>query len=142
MSAVVIVLALTLAGSIAVKNLSIGNALAAEVDRLLPRVSSVTKKEEENKALHGRVATLEKPRGVSVLAYMRDMTERIPSGAYLTTFRYKGDRIELDGIADNAAGLIASLEQSPHFKNVEFTAPTTKYLQDQERFSLKMELEQ
>jgi len=34
------------------------------------------------------------------------------------------------------------LEQSQYFKNVEFTAPTTKYLQDQERFSLKMELEQ
>ena len=142
LSAVVILLAVTLAASIAVKNLSIGSALAAEVERLLPKVSDVTKKEEENKALQARISTLEKPRTVSVLNYMRDMTARIPSGAYLTTFRYKGDRIEIDGIADNSAGLISSLEQSPHFKNVEFTAPTTKYLQDQERFSLKMELEQ
>jgi len=141
LAAVVILLALTLAGSIAVKNLGTSSALASEVDRLLPRVSEVTKSEEANNALLARVTTLEKPRGVSVLAYMRDMTSRIPTGAYLTTFRYKGDRVELDGIADNAAGLIASLEQSPHFKNVEFTAPTTKYLQDQERFSLKMELE-
>ena len=69
------------------------------------------------------------------------MTVRLPDSAYLTTFRYKGDRIEVDGIADSAAGLISLLEKSPYFVNVQFTAPTTKYLQDQERFSLRMELE-
>lgn len=142
LAAVVVFLSLTLAASIAFKNLSVSSALAAEVDRLLPMVTTVTKKEEQNRALLAKVQTLEKSRSVSVLAYLRDMTTRIPAGAYLTTFRYKGDRIELDGIADNAAGLIALLEQSQYFKNVEFTAPTTKYLQDQERFSLKMELEQ
>jgi Tfp pilus assembly protein PilN len=142
LSAVVAVFALTLGVSIAVKNLSIRSALAAEVDRLLPKVTSVTKKEEQNRALLAKLQTLEKSKAVSVLAYLRDMTTRIPPGAYLTTFRYKGDRIEIDGIADNAAGLIALLEQSQYFKNVEFTAPTTKYLQDQERFSLRMELEQ
>ena len=142
LSAAVVFLSLTLAASIAFKNLSVSSALAAEVERLLPKVTSVTKKEEQNRALLAKLQTLEKSRSVSVLAYLRDMTTRIPSGAYLTTFRYKGDRIELDGIADNAAGLISLLEQSQYFKNVEFTAPTTKYLQDQERFSLKMELEQ
>ena len=64
------------------------------------------------------------------------------SSAYLTTFRYKGDRIEVDGIATNAAELISQLEHSAQFKDVEFTAPTTKYLQNQERFSLRMGLEQ
>jgi Tfp pilus assembly protein PilN len=142
LAAVVVFLSLTLAASIAFKNLSVTSALAAEVERLLPKVTSVTKQEELNRAMLAKLETLEKSRAVSVLAYLRDMTTRIPSGAYLTTFRYKGDRIELDGIADNAAGLIALLEQSQYFKNVEFTAPTTKYLQDQERFSLKMELEQ
>lgn len=142
LAAMVVLLAGALAGSIVVKNLSIGNALAGEVGRLLPEVTAVTKQEEENRSLLAKVETLEKSRAVSVLAYLRDMTTRIPSTAYLTTFRYKGDRIEIDGIADNAAGLIAVLEQSGYFKNVEFTAPTTKYLQDQERFSLKMELEQ
>jgi Tfp pilus assembly protein PilN len=142
LAAVVVFLSLTLGTSIAFKNLSVSSALAAEVDRLLPMVTAVTKKEEQNRALLAKLQTLEKSRAVSVLAYLRDMTTRVPTGAYLTTFRYKGDRIELDGIADNAASLIAELEQSQYFKNVEFTAPTTKYLQDQERFSLKMELEQ
>ena len=48
--------------------------------------------------------------------------------------------LEVDGIAEKASGLISLLEQSPYFTNVEFTAPTTKYLQDQERFSLRMGL--
>jgi len=141
LAAVVVLLSLTLAASIAFKNLSVSNALAAEIERLLPNVTAVTSKEEQNRALLAKLQTLEKSRAVSVLAYLRDMTTRIPTGAYLTTFRYKGDRIEIDGIADNAATLIALLEQSQYFKNVEFTAPTTKYLQDQERFSLKMEIE-
>ena len=79
---------------------------------------------------------------LSVLAYLRDITVRLPESAYLTTFRFKGDRVEIDGIADSAAGLISVLEESPNFANVEFTAPTTKYLQDQQRFSLRMGLEQ
>jgi Tfp pilus assembly protein PilN len=142
LAALVVVLAGTLAAAIVFKDLSVRSALASEVERLLPEVTAVTKREEENRGLLAKVQILEKPRAVSVLAYLRDMTARIPQTAYLTTFRYKGDRIEIDGIADNAAALISALEQSGYFKNVEFTAPTTKYLQDQERFSLKMELEQ
>ena len=116
--------------------------MAAEVERLLPKVSAVTQKEEANRALAAKLSTLEDARAVSVLAYLRDITIRLPNSAYLTTFRFKGDRIEIDGIADSAAGLISLLEQSPNFADVEFTAPTTKYLQDQQRFSLRMGFEQ
>ena len=142
MAAIVIVLSATLAGSIAVKNLSLGNAVAAEVARLEPEVNAVTAQEEDNRRVLQRIEVLEGPRKRSVLAYLKAMTEAVPNSAYLTTFRYKGDRLEVDGIADNASVLISLLERSPFFKNVEFTAPTTKYLQSQERFSLRMELEQ
>jgi general secretion pathway protein L len=142
LSALVVVMSVSLAGMIALKNLSTGNAMAAEVERLLPKVSAVTQKEEANRALAAKLSTLEDARAVSVLAYLRDITIRLPNSAYLTTFRFKGDRIEIDGIADSAAGLISLLEQSPNFANVEFTAPTTKYLQDQQRFSLRMGFEQ
>jgi len=141
LAAVVVIMAAALAGSIAVKNLSVGSALAVEVERLEPEVERVTGREEENRQLMSRVELLEKPRSRSVLAYLKAMTEAVPKTAYLTTFRYKGDRLEVDGIAENASGLIAVLERSPYFENVEFTAPTTKYLQSQERFSLRMELE-
>ncbi len=142
LAAIVIVLSATLAGSIAVKNLSLGNAVAGEVARLEPEVNAVTAQEESNRQVLERIEVLENPRKRSVLAYLKAMTEAVPNSAYLTTFRYKGDRLEVDGIADNASVLISLLERSPFFKNVEFTAPTTKYLQSQERFSLRMELEQ
>ena len=56
--------------------------------------------------------------------------------------RMPGFKIEVDGISDKASDLIAILEASPYFTGVEFTAPTTKYLASQERFSLRMRLEQ
>jgi Tfp pilus assembly protein PilN len=141
LSALVVLLAATLAGAIGLKNLSISNAIAAEVDRLEPLVTSVAEQEEVNRKILEQIQALEKPRTQSVLVYLRDMTERIPKTAYLTTFRFKGDKLEVDGIADNAAGLISLLERSPYFDRVEFTAPTTKYLQSQERFSMRMGLE-
>jgi Tfp pilus assembly protein PilN len=141
LSALVVLLAAGLAGAIGLKNLSISNAIAAEVDHLEPVVSAVAEREDSNRKLLEEIETLEKPRSQSVLVYLRDMTDRIPKTAYLTTFRFKGDKLEVDGIADNAAGLISLLERSPYFDRVEFTAPTTKYLQSQERFSLRMGLE-
>jgi len=142
LGSLVVILAATLAGSIAVKNLTISSALAREVDSLEPRVTQVTRTEEENRRLQSRVEFLETNGSTNVTSYLKEMTEKVPKSAYLTTFRYKGDRIEVDGIASNASELISVLERSPQFKNVEFTAPTTKYLQDQERFSLRMGLEQ
>ncbi len=141
LSGLVVVLAGTLAAAIGLKNLSIGSAVAGEVDRLKPAVSTVNAREESNRSALERITTLEKQRGRSVLVYLRDMTNSVPKTAYLTTFRFKGDRLEVDGIADNASGLISLLERSQYFKDVEFTAPTTKYLQSQERFSLRMGLE-
>jgi general secretion pathway protein L len=74
--------------------------------------------------------------------YLKAVTDLIPETSYLTTFRYREDKIELDGISDKASELIAILESSPYFAGVEFTAPTTKYLSSQERFSLRMRIEQ
>lgn len=142
LSGLVVLMAATLAVTIAVKNIANSRALGAEVARLLPEVSEVTREEEQDRLFLNKIEVLEGGRSQSVLAYLRDMTVRLPDTAYLTTFRFKGDRLEVDGIADSAAGLISVLEKSPYFSNVQFTAPTTKYLQDQERFSLRMELEQ
>ena len=141
LAAAVVVLSAVLAITIGIKNLSIGGALASELERLSPQVASVQSEEEKSRALLADVEQLEAHRRVSVLAYLEAMTSAVPRTAYLTTFRYKGDRLEVDGIARSASELISVLERSPLFKNVEFTSPTTKYLQDQERFSPRMELE-
>jgi len=141
LSVVVAVLALVLVASIGLKNLSISNALADELARLEPVVTQVSKRQETNRRLAAKLEVLESAREHGMLGYLRALTVLVPKTAYLTTFRFRGERLEVDGIADNAAELISILEKSPQFKNVEFTAPTTKYLQDKERFSLRMEFE-
>ncbi len=141
LSALVGVLALILVASIGLKNLSISNALAAELARLEPVVTQVSQRQEGNRRLAVKLEVLESAREHGMLRYLRALTVLVPKTAYLTTFRFRGSRLEVDGIADNAAELISILEKSPQFKNVEFTAPTTKYLQDKERFSLRMGFE-
>lgn len=140
LSAAVVVLSLVLMGTIAVKNLRMSNALTSELSQLEPVVTAVAKEEESNRRLTHKLEVLEEGRARSVLSYVRALTTLIPKSAYLTTFRYRGDRLEVDGIADNSAEMVSILEKSRFFKNVEFTAPTTKYLQDKERFSLRMGL--
>ena len=141
LSAAVVLMALVLFGGTAYKNVAVRNALAAELDRLTPRVTSVTEREQHNRDLREKLVNLEGSSRSHVLKYLQEVTQLVPETAYLTTFRYKGDRIEMDGIATEASSLIATLESSPFFQNVEFNAPTTKYLANQERFSLRMGLE-
>ena len=59
------------------KNLSIGNALASEIDGLLPRVSRVQEREEENRRLLEKIKLLESHEGTGALAYLRAMTEAV-----------------------------------------------------------------
>jgi len=142
LSGAVILMALVLMATMAFKNLAINAALAGEVDRLEPQVEQTLRRQDKNQETLEKVTRLEKKSRSRVLSYLKEMTQLIPSTAYLTTFRFREDRLEVDGIASKASELIAILEASPYFSNVEFTAPTTKYLADQERFSLRMKVEE
>lgn len=142
LSGAVAVMAMVLLVSIATKNIAIRGVLTEEVDRLEPLVEQAMRREEKNGEMLAMVERLEAKSRSRVLTYMKAVTELVPSTAYLTTFRFREDRIEVDGISSKASDLIAILESSPLFTGVEFTAPTTKYLTNQERFSLRMRLEQ
>jgi len=142
LSGAVAAMGLLLLGSIAAKNLSIGGALSAQIDELEPRVEQALRHEDKNSETLAMVERLEAKSRSKVLTYLKAVTDLVPPTAYLTTFRYREEKIEVDGISDKASDLIAILESSPYFTGVEFTAPTTKYLTNQERFSLRMRLEQ
>jgi hypothetical protein len=60
LGAAVVTLAVALMGSTAVKNLSVNNALAAEVARLAPKVSQVSRQEDENRKLLAQIDLIEK----------------------------------------------------------------------------------
>jgi general secretion pathway protein L len=67
------------------------------------------------------------------------LTDLVPADAYLTTLTLRNGRLTLDGFARSASDLIAALEKSRRFKNVNFTSPTTR-TGDKERFSLVAEV--
>lgn len=142
LSGAVALMGLVLLGSITAKNLSIDRALASQVAELEPQVEQALKRQDKNADMLAMVERLETKSRSRVLTYLKAVTDLIPQSTYLTTFRYREEKVEVDGISDKASDLIAILESSPYFVGVEFTSPTTKYLTNQERFSLRMRLEQ
>jgi Tfp pilus assembly protein PilN len=75
------------------------------------------------------------------IAILQRMSGLLPEDAWLTHYvsSDKG-RIELQGFAKRSAEIIAPLENSDMFRNVEFSSPVT-VRNNQERFAIRMELE-
>ncbi len=66
----------------------------------------------------------------------------LPKNAWLTSLSAdEQGKLEIEGFADKAADIIPPLENSPMFKDVEFSSPVTMR-EGLERFSLKMLIEQ
>ena len=65
------------------------------------------------------------------------LSRAIPDEAYLSQLRLKGDKVEISGIATDAANLVKRIEQSPHFSRATFTAPTTRTAEEREAFRIE-----
>lgn len=57
---------------------------------------------------------------------IESLSRALPDGAYLTELAIEGTTVRLVGIAQDAPALIASLEQSGQFRDVHFSAATTR----------------
>ena len=140
--AAVVALAMIYGSSVIIRDEIIRRDLARQVEELEPQVAAVKKQEAQARKLQERVATLTADQGRRMIAYLKELTDRIPTDAYLTTFRYRNARIELDGFANRASELIQILESSSILRNVQFTSPTTAGQGGQERFSIVAEVEE
>jgi general secretion pathway protein L len=138
----VVALAIIYGGSIVVRDEMTRRELAREVEALEPQVAAVKKQEADARKLEEQVATLTADQDRRMVAYLKELTDRIPADAYLSSFRYRNGRIELDGFANRASELIQVLESSPMFRNVQFTSPTTAGQSGQERFAIVAEVEE
>ncbi len=125
-----------------IKDHRIAAQLHAELAKLEPTMRTVHRQEEEARALREKLAILTQGdrRRISVL--LKELTDTVPRDAYLTTFRFRSGKIELEGFAQSASDLVPLLERSPFFKNAQFTSPVTKVQNNQERFSLAAEVEE
>jgi Tfp pilus assembly protein PilN len=137
-----VVLGLFYGGSVIIRDEMTRHALAREVDELEPQVAAVKKQEAEARALQGKLHTLTGDQSRRQIMFLKELTDKLPSDAYLATFRYRAGRVEIDGFANRASELIQVLENSSMFRNVQFTSPTTAGQQGQERFAIVMEIEE
>ncbi len=137
----IVVLGLIYGGSIIVRDEMTRRALAREADELEPQVATVKQQESEVRKYQSQLATLTENQDRRTVQFLKELTDKIPTDAYLTTLRYRNSRIEMDGFASKSSELIQILESSPLFRNAQFTSPITQGQAGQERFSIVAEVE-
>jgi Tfp pilus assembly protein PilN len=142
LAAVLVVVTLVWLVSAVIKDHSTASRLHAELAELEPRLRAVHRNEDAARELRDKLEVLTRDQRRRSAAFLHELTQVIPTDAYLTTFRVRSDRIELEGFARSASDLIPLLEKSPLFKNPQFTSPVTKVQNNQERFSLTTEIVQ
>ena len=67
---------------------------------------------------------------------LRELTEILPSDAWVTYLAFDAKGVELTGQAGAASNLIPLLENSPRLERVEFASPVTRG-RDREQFRIR-----
>jgi general secretion pathway protein L len=67
-----------------------------------------------------------KETSISSVILIEALSRALPDSAYLTEIRVENASLRMTGLADDAPGLLALLEQSGHLTGVHFFAPTTR----------------
>jgi Tfp pilus assembly protein PilN len=122
-----------------VKDAMLRRELQAQLEAIEPQVQQVKKLQNEVDRLQKEIDTLSEGQEPQVTPLAKELTELIPTDAYLTGFNLRGGRLTIDGLARSASDLITALGKSKRFKNVNFASPTTKQ-GDKERFSIVAEV--
>jgi Tfp pilus assembly protein PilN len=100
------------------------------------------KKEIEN--INKEIASIHnfKTRKPMALNILRELTTILPKTAWLTRLRISETKVEMEGYAGSATGILAKLESSPFFTKAEFASPTFRDTRlNSDRFNIKMEIE-
>jgi Tfp pilus assembly protein PilN len=117
--------------------------LQQENHKTEPSVEALRREEAQLQAVRKEVqflSDIDRRKG-EVLRVLDELSKVVPTGAYLSNFRYRNGVLEVQGNAENASTLIPLLEKSPLFENVAFNAPSNRGRDNRETFSLKAELE-
>ena len=122
-----------------VKDVLLRNELVARLEAVGPEVREVKAVQIEIDDLQRQVDVLGAAQDGRVTTLLKDLTELIPTDAYLTSFNLRTTRLQLEGQARSASDIITALEKSKRFKNPAFSSPTTRQ-GDKERFTLTAEV--
>ena len=70
---------------------------------------------------------------------LKELTDRVPNGTWLSSLRVEGRNVELDGFSPSASELFPALTRDGRFRSVDFGAPITRQRDNMERFKLRGE---
>jgi Tfp pilus assembly protein PilN len=138
MVGVTVALALALAFTHTIKTERYLGRLTQEIHRLDPNAKVVDGLAAELARKRRVLSALEsaRDRRIQALPVLRDLTETLPSGAWLQALTADRQGVELTGQADSASALIPLLEASDRLERVEFTSPVTK-TDNKEQFRIR-----
>jgi Tfp pilus assembly protein PilN len=111
------------------------NGRIAALDGQVRAVEQTLQELERKRRLLGTIQSVEAGT-IRALPVLRELTDLIPSDAWLTTLTLDGKGVELTGQAGAASALIPVLENSPRFERVEFSSPVTRG-RDKEQFRIR-----
>ena len=136
-------LALSLVCGVAalVAEVTLGAALTDEAGNLSAsldqRRAALLRRQHANEDPVAQALNARKRANPSAVVVLEALSRAIPDDAYLTQMRLKGDKVEIAGLAADAAVLVKHIEQSPHFSRATFTAPTTRSGEERESFRIE-----
>jgi len=109
-----------------------------EISRVDPQVKAVERVVRELERKRKLVATVNGIEAAAIrpLPILRDLTDLLPTDAWLTTLSFDQKGVELTGQAAAASALIPVLENSPRLERVEFASPVTRG-REKEQFRIR-----
>jgi Tfp pilus assembly protein PilN len=112
--------------------------LNGEIARIEPDVRAVERVARELDQKRQLVGVVEKINGGALqpLGLLRELTDIVPSDAWVTYLALDAKGVEITGQAGAASNLIPLLENSPRLERVEFASPVTRG-RDREQFRIR-----
>jgi len=113
--------------------------LDARIEALRPAVADVEEALGDLAHVEDRIAVLaESAAGRDeMLAILRELTERLPQGTWLTGLRVDERKVEMDGLSPSASEIFPLLTRDGRFRGVEFASPITRQPDNLERFRIR-----
>ncbi len=134
---------LALAGREPYQAAAYGARLDAEIHRIAPVVSEVSRQEADLNQLSSRWRALNsslQSRDYNLEA-LQEFARIIPAAAFLSNYSYQDGTVTVSGFAQSASEIQSVLENSPLFKGAEFTNSVTRETNGKDRFTIKMLIE-
>ena len=131
------------AGSLMVQQRQILHTLDGELDRLRAEAAAIEQIQSETLKMQKKAGYLQslRPGNIFVIEIAEELSNIIPTDAWLTNLDLSGNEIQLYGAAESASGLISVLEKSPYFTEVEFISAIRKNREGKEIFRIRCKIE-